>query len=163
PRRSRTRRQHRTLFHFCLARRPARIGEREMTRAETMTLPEAKLYIDGKLRAAKGGKTFDNINPWTGEVVGQAHDASAADGNDAIASARRTFDTTDWSENHAKRYELMQKFRDVLYKNKDKLIQIARLEAGSAIGAAYRAQVDGALIGADGTLECFAKVAFEED
>ena len=35
-------------------------------------LPEAKLYIDGQLRRARGDKTYDNIGPWTGEVVGKA-------------------------------------------------------------------------------------------
>ncbi len=127
------------------------------------TLPEAKLYIDGKLRAAAGNKTYDNIGPWTGEVIGKAADASAADVNDAIAAARRAFDTTDWSQKHEYRFQLMKKYRDVLRANRDKLVQIARLEAGSAIGAAFRAQIDGALSGADGLLECFSKVHWEED
>ncbi|HKY91831.1 MAG TPA: aldehyde dehydrogenase family protein [Nevskiaceae bacterium] len=126
-------------------------------------LPVAQLYIDGKLRPAAGGKTYDNIGPWTGTVIGQAADASADDVNEAIAAARRAFDTTDWSTAHDRRYALVKKFRDLLFANRDRLVQIARLEAGSAIGAAYRAQIDGALSGADGVLECFAKVKFEED
>jgi aldehyde dehydrogenase (NAD+) len=60
-------------------------------------LPEAKLYVDGVVRRAAGDKTYDNIGPWTGEVIGKAADASAADVNEAIAAARRAFDTTDWS------------------------------------------------------------------
>ena len=107
-------------------------------------LPEGKLYIDGKLRSAAGGKTYDNIGPWTGEVVGQAADASADDVNEAIAAARRAFDMTDWSTNRTLRYELMKKYRDLLYANRDKLVHIARHEVGSAIGAAFRAQIDGA-------------------
>jgi aldehyde dehydrogenase (NAD+) len=127
------------------------------------TLPESKLYIDGQLRQAAGGKTYDNIGPWTGEAVGQAADASAEDVSEAIAAARRAFDTTDWSLQHDHRFELMKKYRDLLYANRDRLMQIARLEAGSAIGAAYRAQIDGALSGADGLLECFPKVRWEDD
>ena len=38
---------------------------------------------------AFNGKTYDNICPWTGEVIGQASDASADDVNAAIAAARR--------------------------------------------------------------------------
>lgn len=128
-----------------------------------MNLPEARLYIDGKIRPAAGAKTYDNIGPWTGEVIGQAADASADDVNEAIAAARRAFDTTDWSQQHELRFELMKKFRDALKANRDRLVQIARLEAGSAIGAAYRAQIDGALGGADAVLESFAHVKFEED
>ena len=63
------------------------------------TLPEAKLYIDGVLRGAEGGKTFEVIGPWTGEPVGTAADASPADVEAAIVAARRAFDETDWSTN----------------------------------------------------------------
>ncbi|HMN46845.1 MAG TPA: aldehyde dehydrogenase family protein [Povalibacter sp.] len=126
-------------------------------------LPEAKLYIDGVMRPAAGNKTYDNIGPWTGDVVGKAADASAADVDAAIAAARRAFDTTDWSQRHEYRFELMKKYRDLLYANRERLVQIARLEAGSAIGAAARAQIDGALSGADGLLECFPLVKWEED
>lgn len=126
-------------------------------------LPEAKLYIDGAMRRAAGDKTYDNIGPWTGEVVGKAADASADDVNAAIAAARGAFDKTDWAQQHDYRFQLMKKYRDLLYANRDKLVQIARLEAGSAIGAAARAQVDGALSGMDGLLECFPRVKWEED
>ncbi len=130
-----------------------------------MMLPEAKLYIDGKLRSAAGGKTFDNIGPWTGEVVGKAADASADDVNEAIAAARRAFDNTDWSDPAKRDYrlDLMKKYRALLQANRDTLVQIARVEAGSAIGAAARAQIDGALGGMDGLLESFSQVTWEED
>ena len=74
-------------------------------------LPDAKLYIDGKLRDAEGGKTFDVISPWTGEVAGKAADASAADVDEAIAAARRAFDESDWAapENRGHRLELVKK------------------------------------------------------
>src|SRR5882724_5348556 len=49
-------------------------------------LPEGLLYIDGKLRRAAGNKTYDNISPWTGKVIGRAADAAPADVEEAIAS-----------------------------------------------------------------------------
>jgi aldehyde dehydrogenase (NAD+) len=128
-----------------------------------MQLPEAQLYIDGKLRPATGGRTYDNIGPWTGEVVGVAADASAADVDAAIAAARRAFDDTDWATQHEYRFELMKKYMALLWANRDRLVQIARLEAGSALGAAFRAQIDGALNGGNAVLECFPKVKWEED
>ena len=126
-------------------------------------LPEAKLYIDGVIRKAAGDKTYDNISPWTGDVVGKAADASADDVNAAIAAARRAFDKTDWSAKHQYRFDLMKKYRELLFANRDKLVEIARNEAGSAVGAAARAQVDGALSGMDGLMECFPHVTWEED
>ena len=126
-------------------------------------LPEALLYIDGKLRPAAGNRCYDNVCPWTGEVIGKAPDASAADVDEAIVAARRAFDQTDWSRNHDARFALMRKYRDLLFANRDTLVQIARLEAGASIGAAYRAQVDRALSGMDDLLGCFPAVTWEEE
>ena len=85
-------------------------------------LPDTQLYIDGKLRPAAGGKTFDNIGPWTGEVIGHSADAAPADVEEAIAAARRAFDTTDWSTHHEKRYVLIKQLRDAFRASRDKLV-----------------------------------------
>jgi len=126
-------------------------------------LPDALLYIDGVVRPAEGGKTFENICPWTGEVVGKAADASAADVDAAIVAARRFFDRTDWSRDHGMRFALIKKYRDLLYANRETLVKIARVEAGAALGAASRAHVDGALAGMDDYLKCFPEVTWAED
>ena len=126
-------------------------------------LPEAKLYIDGVLRSAAGGKTYDNIGPWTGEVVGKAADASAEDVNAAIAAARHAFDATDWSTRHSYRHELLTRYRDLLVANRDKLVEIVRHEVGSALGAAHSAQVAGALEGATGLIDAFPSIEWEEE
>jgi aldehyde dehydrogenase (NAD+) len=126
-------------------------------------LPEAKLYIDGVLRSAAGGKTYDNIGPWTGQVVGKAADASPEDVNAAIAAARGAFDETDWSTRHSYRHELLTRYRDLLVANRDKLVEIVRHEVGSALGAAHSAQVAGALEGATGLIEAFPSIEWQED
>ena len=95
-------------------------------------LPEAKLYIDGVLRGAAGGKTYDKISPWTAEVIGKAADASADDVNEAIAAARRAFDETDWSTNHELRFNLVQKLFGLLVANQERLGMLARMEAGGS-------------------------------
>jgi aldehyde dehydrogenase (NAD+) len=78
------------------------------------------LYIDGVLRRAEGERNFVNIGPWTGEPVGVAADASAKDVEEAIAAARRAFDTTDWSTNHEKRFALLKKLYDLFEANRDR-------------------------------------------
>ncbi|MDH4042373.1 MAG: aldehyde dehydrogenase family protein, partial [Gammaproteobacteria bacterium] len=67
-------------------------------------LADAMLYVDGAVRPAEGNKTYDNICPWTAQSIGRAADASAADVDAAIAAARRAFDGTDWSRDHAQRH-----------------------------------------------------------
>lgn len=126
-------------------------------------LPDAQLYIDGVIRDAAGGRVYDNICPWTAEVIGQAADASADDVNEAITAARRAFDETEWSRNHDDRYALVNKYMELMVANRETLVQIARLEAGAAVGAAATAHVTGALEGGNDLLQCFKSVIWEED
>ncbi|WP_298692835.1 aldehyde dehydrogenase family protein [uncultured Sphingomonas sp.] len=124
-------------------------------------LPEGQLYIDGTLRGAEGGKTYADISPWTGEEIGRAPDASAADMDEAIAAARRAFDTTDWPEDHARRRELVLKLGNALKANREKLVQIARHEVGSPMGAVHMAQVDGPLAFIDDLFAIFDAIEWE--
>jgi len=126
-------------------------------------LPDAKLYIDGALRDAAGGRTFDIIGPWTGEVVGKAADANAADVDEAIAAARRAFDHGDWATNIDLRLRLMTRLRALFEENKQRLSDLARIEAGAALGAVSRAHVDMALEGWDDYLRVFSQVEWETD
>ena len=48
--------------------------------------PETRLCIDGALRGAVGGGTYDNVNPATATVAGVAADATAADLDEAVAA-----------------------------------------------------------------------------
>lgn len=127
------------------------------------TLPDARLYIDGKLRDATGGATFEIINPWTGEPVGQAADATAADVEEAIAAARRAFDETDWSTNVEKRLALMKKYRELFERERPRLAKLAIKEAGAAQGAVGRAHVGMALDGWDEYMNVFGKLEWEKD
>ena len=108
-------------------------------------LPEGKLFINGVLRQAEGGKTYDNIGPWTGEKIGVAADASKKDVEEAIAAARTAFDTTDWPTNFQKRFDLVQKLFELFAKNRERLSEICRHEAGAPIMAVNRAHVGLAL------------------
>ncbi len=127
------------------------------------TLPNAQLTIDGKLRDAQGGKTFDVINPWTGTPACKAADASTDDVNEAIASARRAFDESDWSTNVAKRVACVTKLRELFEANRDRLTDLARFEAGAAVGAISRAHVNMALDGWDDYLAVFPQIKWEKD
>ena len=127
-------------------------------------LPEGKLYIDGKLRDATGGGKFEDINPWTGEVVGYAPDGTAEDMDEAIAAARRAFDTTDWSanSNSARRVELVRKLAALMNANRDKLLDIAIREGGAAMGACNVAIVDGPLSFFDPLLAVYDTIEWEK-
>jgi aldehyde dehydrogenase (NAD+) len=125
--------------------------------------PDAKLYIDGAMRPATGGKTYDDLNPWTDKPMAKAADASAEDVNAAIVAARRAFDTTDWSTHRKKRFDLVKKMVAVLTSKREQLVALARYEGGSAAGAANSHNVDGAIAGAEDLLKEFEFVRWEED
>jgi len=128
-------------------------------------LPEAKLFIDGEIRDAEGGRTYEIVNPWTGGVAGIAADATANDVEAAIAAARKAFDTTDWGsvENRDNRKALVTKLRDLFNENRDRLGDLAVYEAGAARGAVNMAHVNMAMGGWDDYLEVFENVEWEKD
>lgn len=127
------------------------------------TLPDALLCIDGEVRSAETGRVYDNIGPWTGEIVGVAADASAADVDAAIAAARKAFDTTDWATNHDKRFALVQKLYELFVANEDRLVDIARHEVGAGLGAVNRAQVAGTLANWRDLMEACKELKWEKD
>ncbi|MCO5793840.1 MAG: aldehyde dehydrogenase family protein [Blastomonas sp.] len=126
------------------------------------SLPDARLFIGGQLRDAKGGRTFDIIGPWTGAPVGRAADASVQDIEDAIAAARRAFDDTDWPTNVDLRVSLVQKLYDLFDANRGRLSDLARHEAGAAMGAVGRAHVDMAMDGWKDYLAVFPQVQWQK-
>jgi aldehyde dehydrogenase (NAD+) len=96
--------------------------------------PEAHLFIDGELVPAASGRTYPNINPATEEVMGEVADAGVEDMERAIAAARRAFDETDWSTNHAFRHKCLGQLYDGLREvEEDFKLQIAA-ETGAPLG-----------------------------
>jgi aldehyde dehydrogenase (NAD+) len=89
----------------------------------TDTLGEHRLLIDGELALAEGGATYPNINPATEEVIGEVADASGADGDRAIAAARRAFDETEWSRKPAFRRQCLEQLQAALEKDRECLVR----------------------------------------
>src|SRR6201997_597658 len=104
--------------------------------------PEARLFIDGRLRDSSTGKTVDNINPANEEVLGLAADASAEDMEEAIAAARRAFDTTDWSTNREFRQHCLMQLHEALQEEKEQIRAELIAEVGATVGMTYIAQLE---------------------
>jgi aldehyde dehydrogenase (NAD+) len=96
--------------------------------------PETRLFIDGELCTAASGKTYPNLNPATEEVMGQVADAGPEDMDRAIAAARRAFDTSDWSTNHAFRLKCLQQFQKGLRAVEAEFKQQIAAETGAPLG-----------------------------
>jgi acyl-CoA reductase-like NAD-dependent aldehyde dehydrogenase len=90
---------------------------------------ESRMLIDGKL-VAGGAGAFVNRNPATEECLGEVANADAADMQRAIDAARRAFDRTDWSTNHAFRQRCLQQLQEALLAEQESFREELILEAG---------------------------------
>jgi len=113
-----------------------------MTAGDSAATGESRMLIDGKLVAAESGATFDNINPATEAVLGQVADGSATEMGRAIAAARRAFDETDWSTNHAFRKHCLEQLQDALEAERELLRAELVAEVGTPLAVTYMAQLD---------------------
>ena len=91
---------------------------------------EPRMLIDGALVDGSAG-TFSNINPATEEVLGEVADASNADMHRAIDAARRAFDETDWSSNHAFRKQCLEQLHAAIEADKENLREELIAEVGA--------------------------------
>ncbi len=102
-----------------------------------------QLLIDGKLVPAASGRVFETLNPATEEVLGVAADAGAEDLDAAVAAARRAFDTTSWSTDHAFRARCLRQLRDTLIAHAEELRALTVAEVGAPLMLTYGAHLDG--------------------
>jgi aldehyde dehydrogenase (NAD+) len=109
----------------------------------TTTWHEEQLLIDGKLTPAAGGATYENVAPATEEVLGVAADASVDDARRAIEAARRAFDTTIWSRDHAFRVRCLRQLHEALLANFEPLSDILVNEVGAPVSSMTGPQLAG--------------------
>ena len=103
---------------------------------------EPRMLIDGKLVEAEGGKTYENLNPATEEVVGPVADGTPADMERAITAARRAFDETSWASDRAFRKACLHQLKEALEKHKEELRPQIVAEVGCPIGLTFAIQQD---------------------
>jgi len=94
------------------------------------SLPRPRLLIGGELRSAADAADFPIENPATGEIIGHAPDAGAADADAAIGAARRTFDETAWATDPALRARCLRQLKAALDADFETLRTITIAEAG---------------------------------
>jgi aldehyde dehydrogenase (NAD+) len=106
---------------------------------------ETRLLIDGRLVPARGGRSYENVNPASEEVIGTAADATPEDMHAAIAAARRAFDETGWSRDLALRARCLRQLHAALEKHREELRSQIVAESGTPIMLTYAVQQDSAI------------------
>ena len=99
-----------------------------------------RLLIDGQL--IENGRTFPSLNPATGEAIGHAPDATAADAEAAVAAARRAFDTTSWATDVDLRVRCLNQLHAALTEHKEELRELTIAEVGAPLMLTLANQLD---------------------
>ncbi|MFI6692984.1 aldehyde dehydrogenase family protein [Streptomyces sp. NPDC050433] len=108
----------------------------------THELAEPRLLINGRLVESSDIRVFPNINPATEESLGLTFDATADDIDRAIGAARRAFDETDWSTDHAFRKQCILQLQQALEKNKELMRSVLVAEVGAPVSTTRHMQLE---------------------
>ncbi|MBV9678596.1 MAG: aldehyde dehydrogenase family protein [Acidobacteriaceae bacterium] len=105
------------------------LTEPTMAQAPAM---QTKILIDNKWVDSISGKTFETINPATGDVLANIAEADAADVDVAVKAARKAFHAkAPWRRMSAsERGKLLSRLADLIEKNADELAMLESLDNG---------------------------------
>src|SRR6516165_12321356 len=114
---------------------------RSDTMAQTMTKKPAppavkltKLLINNQWVDPAQGKTFDTLNPATGQTIAKVAEAGPADVDKAVKAARKALESGPWSKmDAADRGRLLFKLADLIEANKKELAALESLNCGKTI------------------------------
>lgn len=119
-----------------------------------MTKNTSHLFYNGIRQNATSGKTFQNINPSTNQLINEIESASVNDVDKAIESAKEGF--AIWSKmSGTERGRILKKAADLLRERNKELADIEVMDTGKPISEAIEVDI---LSGAD-AIEYFAGIA----
>jgi aldehyde dehydrogenase (NAD+) len=103
---------------------------------------QTKMFIDGKWVDASSGKTFETLNPATGDVIAHVAEGDKADVDKAVKAARRAFEKGPWRKMSAReRGRILYKLADLIEENKEELAKLESLDNGKPLSVALAADL----------------------
>lgn len=101
-----------------------------------------QLFINGKFIDAENGKSIPSINPANESVICEVQYASVRDVDKAVKSAKKAFETGDWSKISAReRGQYLYKLADLMQQHKEELATIESLDSGAVYTLALKTHV----------------------
>src|SRR5262245_19172907 len=94
-----------------------------------------RLFINGQFVDAADGKTFDTINPATGEPLTKVAEGGSEDVDRAVKAARTAFDSGPWTRKMAAadRARILWKVGELLLANAEELGELETLDSGKPV------------------------------
>jgi len=113
-------------------------------KAGTPEIKYTKLFINNEWVDAIGGKTFDSINPSTGERVTSVAEGEKADVDRAVAAATAAFHRhAPWRRmNASDRGHLLYKLADLIERDREYLAQLETLDNGKPFKDSYHVDLE---------------------
>lgn len=95
---------------------------------------QTRLLIDGKWQDAASGKTFETLNPATGEIIARVAESDKEEVDRAVLAARRAFETGPWRKMSAReRGKYLYKLADLMEEHIDELAALETLDNGKPL------------------------------
>jgi aldehyde dehydrogenase (NAD+) len=92
------------------------------------------MLIGGKWRPSVSGKSFDTLDPATGEVICRVAEGDRADIDLAVAAARKAFEDGPWPKMAAsQRGRLLNKLADLIERDQERLAALETLDNGKPL------------------------------
>lgn len=104
----------------------------------------AQNLIDGTWQGALGGQTAPSFDPATGAVLGHFPASGPADGEAAIAAARRAFERPEWTQAPRLRQMVMLRWADAMERRAEDLARLLTAENGKTL-AQSRGEIAGSI------------------
>ncbi|WP_177195988.1 aldehyde dehydrogenase family protein [Bradyrhizobium sp. OK095] len=104
---------------------------------EFMSRPQ-HLLIDGRRVPSSSGRTFNSLNPATGQIIATIAEGSEVDVELAVAAARRAFEGPWRTMRASERGQILLRWADLLKANADEIIELESIDAGKPISATAR-------------------------
>ncbi|MCK1311045.1 aldehyde dehydrogenase family protein [Bradyrhizobium sp. 45] len=104
---------------------------------EFMSRPQ-HLLIDGRRVPASSGRTFNSLNPATGQVIAIVAEGNEADVDHAVAAARRAFEGPWRTMRASERGQILLRWADLLKAHAEEIIELESIDAGKPIAATSR-------------------------
>lgn len=97
-------------------------------------LGEMRLFIGGLWTDAHSGRTFESLNPATGEPLATVQEADHEDVDRAVRAARDAFDRGPWPRMAAaERCRILNRIAEIILARKEELARLESLDTGKPI------------------------------
>ena len=106
----------------------------------------AQMLIDGEWTESSGGRTFETVDPATGEVLALVPEGTVADVEAAVAAAAKAFESSDWAGMMpAARARLLWRIADLIEEHAEELARLETRDQGQPFGISSAISVPNAI------------------